>query len=221
MILFGDSICWGITTGSNTTSYLLQDMIQKNIGIETTNAAVSGACIAARTTNNASDICKRITEYDLSNYNYMILFAGTNDFGKNSPFGNINDAPANTNGNSFYSALKYIIEYAFTSNPTIEIAIVTPTYRNYHSSGGIGNAYTTIQNSRGKTLGDYSDALIEIANYYNIPVYDMRKNSCINNLNYASMLEEQSTGNGLYLHPKNQTYQIMNFKIINWLKTIL
>jgi len=89
------------------------------------------------------------------------------------------------------------------------------------SSGGSGDTYNTVRNSAGCTLGDYSDAMIEIAELYNVPILDMRKVGPINKFNYASMLEEQSEGDHLYLHPKDATYDILYHKICNWLMTVL
>lgn len=215
MSLFGDSICWGRTTSDGRTSYLLHEIIGKQLGILATNYAVGGSCIAARS-GHASDICKLIDTVTISD-DFFLIFAGTNDYGSNVPLGTIDDAPSNTDGNTFYSAVKYCIEHIIMQKPDAEIGIVTPTFRNYQSNGGVGNTYTTIKNSANATLGDYCDALVEVGRMYNIPVYDMRDNSPINHINYASMLEQNSSGNGLYLHPKNATYKILNRKICAWI----
>lgn len=218
--MFGDSILQGQTTDGQKTSYVLQSLLPQETGIIATNYALGGSGWCARSGRTA-DLCKKVPNTDISNYDYLLFFAGTNDYGYNRAVGSINDAPSNVDDNTFCSAVKYVIEYVFNTNPDVEVAIITPTFRNYQSHGGQGDAYTTVENAAGNTLGDFCDALVALGNAYNIPVYDMRKNSVINKLNYSSMLHEQSADSGTYLHPKNETYKIMNHKIIRWLISVL
>lgn len=215
--LFGDSICWGRTTESGQSDYLLETAIEQTVGIKATNRAVGGTGYSCRSSSRVNDICKLIDTVSITNDLYL-FFAGTNDYGVNVPLGTVSDAPSNAVGNTFCSAVKYCIEHILTNKPDAEIGIVTPTFRSYVSSGGSGNTYTTIRNAVGATLGDYCDALVAIGEMYNVPVYDMRKNSPINFFNYASMLEPQSEGSNLYLHPKASTYRILYHKIASWIK---
>lgn len=219
MAMFGDSIMQGQTTDGNKTQYLMQDLIPPRWGIDVTNYAVGGSGWCRRGTRT-SDLAVMIPQTDVSGFDFILLFSGTNDYGANLAVGNPTDAPSDADGAGFCASVKYVLDNIFTQNPDVEVAIVTPTFRNYQSSGGVGNAYTEVENSAGNTLGDFCDALVAIGAQYNVPVYDMRKNSIINFRNYASMLHEQSTGSGLYLHPKDVTYKIMNHKIMNWLESV-
>lgn len=216
MGLFGDSICFGRTTSTGRTTYPLEDILNMELGISATNKAVGGSTYAARS-SRPNDLSKLVVTNDM-NYSFALFFSGTNDYGMNIPLGTIEDAPSGEDGNTFCAAVKFCIETALAKNPDIELGIVTPTFRNYVSNGGYGNTYTTVKNAAGATLGDYCDALVKIGELYNIPVYDMRKNSPINFINYASMLEEQAAGSGNYLHPKDATYAILNHKIAKWVE---
>lgn len=216
---YGDSICLGRTTSNGTTTHLLQDILSKEYGIKATNYAVGGACWSHRT--GMSHDLSALVPSSVIDTDFILLFAGTNDYGTNRQMGTIDDTPSGNEGNTFYSAMQYVLQYIFTQKPNVEVAIVTPTFRSYVSSGGSGDTYNTVRNSAGYTLGDYSDAMIEVAELYNVPILDIRKIGPINKFNYASMLEKQSEGDHLYLHPKNATYDILYHKICNWLVTVL
>lgn len=216
---FGDSICLGRTTSSGTTTHLLHDILSKEYGIKAMNYAVGGACWCHRA-DRPHDLSALVPSSTIDT-DFILLFAGTNDYGTNKVLGTIDDTPSGEVGNTFYAAMHYVLQYIFTQKPNAEVAIVTPTFRSYVSSGGSGDTYNTVRNSAGCTLGDYSDAMIEVAKLYNVPILDMRKMGPINKFNYASMLEEQSEGDHLYLHPKDATYDILYHKICNWLMTVL
>jgi hypothetical protein len=224
---FGDSICAGRTDGDGTATYtdtLLQSVLGTQLGITATNHAIGGKCWQKH--SDTGDVGYQIAQSGALSGDFVLFFAGTNDYGKDggTPIGTIADAPAFETGGTFYAALHYAIQYVLTQKPNMEIALVTPTFRNYYGSNAnkIGNAYTTVTNLSGHTLGDYCDAIVEIGKYYNIPVLDMRLNSPINQFNYASMLTEESGGvAGRYLHPLNATYAILYGKIASWLDSVL
>ena len=86
--------------------------------------------------------------------------------------------------------MKKVIQTIYSKNPKAKVALITPIYRSYVNVNGspvFGNTYK-IANGAGYTLNDYSDAMVEIGELYNIPVLDSRKNSMVNVLNYASRL---------------------------------
>ena len=215
--LFGDSICYGQINGSTSTAYKLQDVIAQELGIPCTNTANGGAKYC-RTNDRTDSLCEKVADDDMA-YDLAVYFAGTNDWGYGMPLGTADDAASDAIGGTFCAAVKYCIETALTKNPDIQLAIVTPIFRSYHGTGGVGNTYTTIENQNGNTLGDFCDALVEIGELYNVPVLDHRKNSPVNFYNYASML--YNDGSGHYIHPLDATYKIMNHKIAKWLATII
>ena len=218
--LFGDSIMQGQTTSGVLSTYKLQDLIPSHEGIDATNYAIGGSGWCQRS-GSTNDLAVLVPQTDVSDYDYIVFFSGTNDYGAGLAVGDPNDAPSGVIGASFCASVKYVLENVITQNPDVEIALITPTFRNYQTYGGIGNAYTEVRNQSGNTLGDFCDALVAIGEMYNVPVYDMRKNSPINFRNYATMLHEQSSGSGTYLHPKNATYRILNQKILKWLEMAL
>lgn len=221
IVMFGDSILQGQTTGETgvKTEYVLQNLIPIQWGIDAVNLAVGGSGWCHRE-GRTSDLAVKVANTDISEYEYILFFSGTNDYGMNLAVGNLTDEPSNAVGASFCASVKYVLDNVFTQNPDIEAAIITPTFRNYQSSGGTGNAYTDVKNAAGNTLGDFCEALVNIGMMYNVPVYDMRRNSIINHKNYATMLHPQNEGSNHFLHPKNETYKIMNHKIMEWLKLV-
>lgn len=224
---FGDSICAGRTDGgaddepATYTDYKINTLFQEEIGLVAANNAVSGKMWQKY--YNTGDIGWQIAQTGALDCDYVLFFCGTNDYAHNTPIGAITDAPAFVSGGSFYAALHYAIQYVFTQKPAMEIFLVTPAFRNYYGSNAnkIGNAYTTVTNGSGYTLGDYCDAIVAIGKYYNIPVLDMRENCPFNIANIASLVTEVGTGiSGRYLHPKNETYLTLNNRILNWFKGV-
>lgn len=223
---FGDSICQMRTdTGSGTATYAtitLKKLSERYLGVPYNSHAVGGKHWCNFGAN--LDLYGQLSEADALNGNVVLIWAGTNDYSGGAPIGTIDDEPnwsrADTSSGTFFSNAKYCLDYIYSINPDTEIVLITPTYRNYCGST-IGNAYTTVKNSAGHTLGDYCDAIVELGRYYNIPVFDMRDNCAFNERTISSMVVEQGAGTGKYLHPKDATYTILNRKIINWLKTVL
>lgn len=216
--LYGDSICKGTIISGVYATKNFSEYIVDELGYGATNNAVGG-----------SGYCKRSDMESLSdaviangvNFGAILLFAGTNDYGYNKSIGTIDDVPSNTTSSTFYAAVKYLIEYIYANNPTCQVMIVTPIFRNYHANGGTGNTYTNIENTAGFTLGDFCDALVAIGKYYNIPVFDMRENSVVNFLNYTEKLTETGTSTGKYLHPTDAAYPTIYKKLVKWIHTII
>lgn len=217
--LYGDSICQGQTTDGEKATKKLQDVMGEELGLIATNYAIGGSGWCARE-GRTQDMCKKVAnDAVISQYDFVFLFAGTNDWAAGVTLGSMEDTPSNTTGNSFYSAVRFTIESIFSQNPMAQVAIVTPTNRNYIGSR-VGNAYTELTNGAGNTLGEITDALVEIAEYYNIPVYDMRKNSIVNHLNFTTTLCPQAEGSSHYLHPQDVAYKVIYHRICSWLKTV-
>ena len=87
------------------------------------------------------------------------------------PFGDINSPVSETN--SFYGALKCLCEGLLTKYPDKTIMFITPMKnRGYMAGEKICYAWNE-PNEIGKTLTDYRNAIIEVCDYYSIPVLDL------------------------------------------------
>lgn len=161
---------------------------------------VSGTSIAPSnftdfTTNHFSSD-SRIQGFKNRGFNpdMILVFGGTNDFGRqastlNIQLGSISDAPSNTYGSSsFYSALKYMYNSLKRTYPNTKIVHVEPLQR-----ADKGNPAT----QDGKLLPDFITAINDVAKMYGVTVLRTFSES---GLTYANM-----TAGGTYsgdgLHP--------------------
>lgn len=161
---------------------------------------ISGTSIAPSnftdfTTNHFSSD-SRIQGFKNRNFNpdMILVFGGTNDFGRqastlNIQLGTINDSPSNTFGSSsFYSALKYMYNSLKRSYPNAKIVHIEPLQR-----ADKGNPAT----QDGKLLPDFITAINTVAKIYGVTVLHTFTES---GLTYANM-----TAGGTYsgdgLHP--------------------
>ena len=136
-------------------------------------------------------IAKRIDlvkETDLSEYDYVSIWAGTNDFGTNVTLKNDENPDDLT---TTYGAVKVSLEKLAASCPNLKIVVLLPMYRGDVKENLLGN-----------TLADYSDVIKEAAEQVdNVKVFDMNTISGINEYNQSSyMLEDK-------LHPMYDSMQ--------------
>lgn len=98
------------------------------------------------------------------NADIATIMLGTNDFA-GSPLGTIADLPANQSESSytFYGCYKGIIENIIKTYGVIPIILMTPIQRSLNAG----------PNSFGLTLNDYRNAIIDMGEYYSLPVVDL------------------------------------------------
>lgn len=89
----------------------------------------------------------------------------TNDWNYDwTPLGDFSSTSVNT----YYGALKQLIENLIAKYPTKTIIFLTPLKRAQDPYNQPDS-----QNANGKTLKDYRDILIEVCEYYGIPTIDL------------------------------------------------
>ena len=199
----GDSIMWGRTTPDGRTTLTIPQNIASRFPVSVTNASVGGDTIAHR--ENGASVYDRIRSVNLTEYDYVVILAGTNDYSFGMSLGTIDSADVST----IYGAYKAIINYIIGQNPYMKILLITPTFRNYVAFNGswkYGNSYT-MTGDGGYTMNQLCDAICEIGEKYNIPVYDTRKNSPVNELNYMHTLELTDGSTDRYLHLADRAYK--------------
>jgi len=98
----------------------------------------------------------------------ICVFGGTNDFWVSSPLGDKDDSDIST----FYGALDTLIKGLAVKYPYAEIFFVTPP--KFRST--LYGWETFKQNANGNILKDFRDAIVEIADYYSLPVLDLYTN---------------------------------------------
>lgn len=151
MHIIGDS--WTEGVGGGGVHYW--DNLKKDCNLS--RLTVDGIGGTTWTTNEANSFISRLSKIKADD-DIVLILGGTNDYGHNQPLGTFSDTGTNT----FYGALKAGIEAILTNNPTTTLCLVTP-----------GQRVTETANSDGHTLLDYVNALLEVAEYYSVPVLNI------------------------------------------------
>lgn len=156
-------------------------------------------------------MCKRYANMD-DNADFIIIFAGNNDFTRSVPIGNPDDMDTKT----FYGALNIMLSGLREKYPNGKFLYVTPlrmwTYT--HPLWEMPVEYTSV-NKVGKTLKDYRNAIINRCEYYEIPYLDI--------YNEGLYGRTQKTRDSVYidgLHPNDEGHRILASKIAGALKEL-
>ena len=144
---------------------------------------------------------------------YIVVFAGTNDWGINNGtiLGNMEDYLKNHDNpySSIYSAIGNTIEKLVSKFPFGKIAFITPLPRWDKGADMLHG-----ENSRGFTLRQVAKAIIEVCEWWSIPVLDLnaKSNICTNGtlatgqVYYLDGLHPNTKGNKEILAPKIQSF---------------
>ena len=166
---------------------ILGDSISANynwVGAMATNLGATLGLNAALAGRKMADALKTpegvaLTSADFTDINAAILFLGTND-AVVTALGSITDAVSDA---TFFGQAKNTVETLLTWKPTLRLVITTLLYK---SPGATGSA----------VIGQYSQALRDVAALYALPVLDLNQISGINPVTAATFL-----GDGLHPSP--------------------
>ena len=102
--------------------------------------------------------------------NLIIIWAGTNDFGHSHRIGDINDRDPVT----FYGGMHKVINALYDKfGNDVTIILCTPLHRNMEDKGSPGYPYSSDQtNKLGNSLQAYWDAIHDIAEHYDLLLFD-------------------------------------------------
>lgn len=172
--------------------------------------AQAGATIAKGTnTNNMVDIINTITTADL-----ITVFGGTNDYGTGKQSGTIDSTDTTT----IYGALHHICQRMINYHPNAKYALFTPLRRsnNWASSTGVIKDGRGISGASGLTLENIADIVLEVGEYYSIPVLDLLRKSGIE--------PSFTTHKDLYmpdgLHPNSTGHERISNVVAEFLRTL-
>lgn len=136
---------------------------------------------------------------------YVTVFGGTNDFRLGTrPLGNFSDR---TN-DSFYGALHIFFQALIKKYPLQQLSAITPLPRWREKEGE--------WNTRGETLGQYAEAIKEVAGHYGIPVKDMFREGGIYAKNPLFLSTYMPDG----LHPNSEGHRYFHNKIFSFLESL-
>lgn len=202
--IFGDDTTFG-NGASDITNKSYVGILKNKYGVNVINHAISDATYGNYDDNNCSErsIIFQINSSNIESAEYIIIFAGMNDFrcGK-SRIGKDDDMNDTTFKGSIRTALKCLYE----KNTKAKIMLVTP-YTIYSFIPGDGKNCDT-HTINDNMLFEFSNAIKDIAKLYHIPCLDLFNTCCINEFNYETFLS-----NGLYLNDKG--HEMIAEKIFN------
>lgn len=197
MFVFGDSITACYPTFNEDLKW--QTEVARNLDVVVTSGAASGnGYLYSTGSGNAKTIAENT---DFEQYDYAVAFWGTNDYGNDANLGTLEDVYENYSWHtSVYGAVAYVVRTIFASSQKTVPILVTPLNRTDRGTRDSRYAYGT-PNGTGKTLSDYCQAIVDVANLYGIPYIDNR-NSAFNMFSCESWL-----GDGL--HPTDEGYKAL------------
>ena len=208
LLTFGDSI---------TNEDKWQPHVKEQLGLlEYINAGVGGTSFAITSdnvwNNNDNSFCNRVDGLDTT-CDVVVVWGGTNDFGKGVPIGEKTD----TTNLTFYGAVKNTFDKLIQRIPNSRICVLTAMQRKHRDD--VGNGIVDGINKVGCTVDDYNKVLIEIAKEYSFPVLDMYSNSGItvkNIDNISGFVKFTRDG----LHPTDEGYEKISYVISSFLNSI-
>ena len=207
----GDSITYGV--GTDKTYWKMLDE-SKEFG-NVRGYGVSGSCISSKSDygNNNSPLINRYMNLPYSNI--YVIFMGTNDYGHETPLGNIDD----NSDTSFYGALNVIVSGIKNKYDDSEIVFVTPLHRYGAGTSKILNqkyTYDYLNNGVEASLGDYRKAIIDICNKYNLQYIDLYNETGFTPENAEFRKEYMPDG----IHPNQKGHEIISQIIKKYLYMI-
>lgn len=168
IVCLGDSITCGVGNDGYGWVEFLKEIFPK---AQITKYAVDGSTIAVSPRRPETPFVEQIKEIS-PDYDLCIMLGGINDF--------INSVPMGERGNgdrhTFCGAVEEIIRSLQRKNPQGQLLLMTPMrvhqFRDFPSWQD--------KNDEGYQLKDYHAALLEMAEYYCVPVLDLYRLGHIN-----------------------------------------
>ena len=204
--IMGDSITYGYDgTDASLVAKPYPWIIQDLLGVPVYNYGISGSTISGggASTSIPGNAPMNIRYADMVYADYILVLGGVNDYIITStPLGTKGD----TTNQTFYGALKILIEGLIEKYPTGKIGFMTP----------LRKANDTAPNGAGLTLKQYRDAIIDMCEDYCIPVLDLyTKGGCHPNI---EAWKNANLPDGL--HPNQAYYRRLALQIAQFILSI-
>lgn len=202
--LFGDGIMFGLGS-DDITNNSIPALLASQYGMKVTNCSIGDATMGNYDDENLQErsIIKQVQTAVLTNADYAIIFAGTNDWkvGKAT----IGSNNTTINDTTFKGSINKVISDIAAKNINTKIIFCTPIFRARIEYGDNKNSDQYTVNDR--YLIEYADAIIEVANENHIPVIDLHRMGTINKYNHSLYLKD-----GLY--PNDEGNKLLASKIV-------
>lgn len=207
----GDSITEGCGTSSEEKRFT--NLIERDYKLKkANNYGICGTRIAKQQVPSIplfdQDFCGRFAQMD-KDADAVVVFGGTNDYGHgDAPLGEMSDRTSDT----FYGACHVLMSGLLNMYTGKPIVIVTPLHR-LNENSPLGEGEKTIP---GEPLKTYRKIIVEVAEYYALPILDLYATSGLQPENDAC--REMLIPDGL--HPNDEGHSILARKIGNFLLQI-
>ena len=197
----GDSITEGV--GASCIENRYTDVFARLYGVKVNNYGISGSRIARQRINTGErherDFCMRMEEMDES-ADAVVVFGGTNDFGHgDAPIGTFADRTPET----FYGACHYLMSGLMERYCGKPILFLSPLHRLKEDDPEGDGTHRKLEVRA--ALKEYRSILMEVAEYYAIPVLDLWSTSGMQPCHPVSRERLMPDG----LHPSDEGHAIL------------
>ncbi len=207
----GDSITEGV--GASCVENRFTDVLAREFGLKrANNYGIGGSRIARQLVITQEpydrDFCMRFEEMD-PDADAVVVFGGTNDFGHGeAPLG----VPTDREPDTFYGACHYLMRGLLERYTGKPVVILTPLHRlEEDDPRGDGRKPHSVA-----PLSTYRKILMEVAEYYALPVLDLYATSGIQPRN--DVCRERLCPDGL--HPSDAGHALIAHRIGTFLKDL-
>ena len=163
LLVIGDSISDNRLTNYCTIHYY--DYLEMNEKMKITMDGCNGTGYTKGYSDYLS-IPQRINNRTEKSFDYITIFAGTNDWWE----GNVQIGAKGDTENTFYAYLKETYDLLVNKYPLANVLIATPIRRSTNSE----------TNSSGNTLEEYCNAILDMAHEYGFATIDLYNQSGLN-----------------------------------------
>lgn len=170
IVTFGDSITWydrrtfrnsHIQAGEKVKGY--QSYVIEKFGCKINNQGVASWTLP--------QILSKITSFNYAKTDIVTITSGANDHRTGVIVGEIRSKGSSFDKTTFSGALQTAIEHVFSQKTDIKIFLMTPIKGWFHEYNTV-DVPNISPDAVGVLWEEYSNAIIEIGNLYDIPVLD-------------------------------------------------
>lgn len=198
MALLGDSIMTMID----------KTIIEKRTGLIVDNLGKGGSSVALRSNVNMAPtwdpwaLCNtsklgQENSIQIENYDYAMIFIGTNDWGNSHPLGTL----SSTDEKTILGAYNVAVQNFITRKPDIKLLIATPMFR---TGAETPDALSNLK------LSEVATGIEQLANKYGIPVINMLRSGMVNDYNKSTFLVTD------LLHPNDAGKALLSSKFADF-----
>lgn len=195
----GNQATWGPHQGDTIVGY--ESYLRAYLSMTVVNRGYSG--------KTTPQIISNLLSHDIDDADMLSIMGGDNDDRLSVSIGSLLPSGSEFDETTVIGALQSGIEYVLTNNPTCKLFLMTEPL------GWTGRSGELI-----RVDDDYPNAYRRVAEYYGLPLLDLRNTSGVNELTRNSMyLDPPDTENVTYMyHPSSEGWAVISERILSFVK---